>query len=146
MAGRAGLCFGVVGLIFTAFFTFGATCGRAVAGRCGVEGLEFLVFGGGRRSGGRFLAPLFCPLFFLQVRSDPVEVVGKHSEADVAFEVCFSSVGAAVESVVFEGVDVAFHRAVRVGLFAPLFIALPLAVGLAEFAFFGHDDFGDFEL
>jgi len=92
------------------------------------------------------LAPLSHPLLFLQVRSDPVQVVGKHAEADVSFEIRFATVGATVQSVLFEGVDIAFNRAVFVGLFTPLFIPLSLAVGLAEFPFFGHDDFGDFEL
>lgn len=99
----------------------------------------------GARSGGGPAALRFA-LLFLEVRSDAVEVVGEHSEADVFFVVCFSPVGAAVESVVLEGVDVAFDSAVFVGLFSPLFVTLAFAVGLAGFAFFGHDDFGDFEL
>lgn len=84
-------------------------------------------------------------LFLLKVRADAVQVVRQDSESDVAFVILFSFVGAAVESVVFQGVDVAFDGTVGVGKFTPLFAALTFAVGLAEFAFFGHDDGGNFQ-
>jgi len=91
------------------------------------------------------LTPLFDPFFFLQVPADAVEVVGEHAKADVFFVVCFASVGAAVESVMLKGVDITLNRAVFVGLLAPVFLTLTLAVGLARFPFFGNDDLGNFE-
>lgn len=91
------------------------------------------------------MTPLFGTFFFLQVPADAVEVVGEDAKADVFFVVFFSAVGTAVESVVLKSVDVALNRAVFVGLLAPVFFTLTLAVGLVRFAFFGHDDFGDFE-
>jgi len=48
--------------------------------------------------------------------------------------------------MVLKGVDVAFHGTVRVGQFSPFFVTLTLTVSLAKFAFFGHDDGGDFQL
>ncbi len=45
----------------------------------------------------------------------------------------------------FQGVDVAFYRAVAVGKFTPFFVSLPITIHLAEFAFFWHDDAGDFK-
>lgn len=81
----------------------------------------------------------------LEVVADAMQVVGKHSEADVAVVTWFAFVWTTVQAVVLKGVDVALNCAVGVGKFAPLFVSLSLFVGGAEFAFFGHDDLGDAE-
>jgi len=90
-------------------------------------------------------APLSRSFFFLQVRSDSMEVVGEHSESNVALVSLLAFVGTAVQAVLLKGVDVAFDRAVRSGEFTPFFDSLTLTVRLAQLAFFGHDDGGDFE-
>ena len=82
---------------------------------------------------------------FLEVVSDAVQVGAEDSHSDVTVIGGLALVRAAVEAVVLEGVNVAFNRAVGVGGLSPFFVTLAFFVGLAEFAFFGHDDEGDVE-
>ena len=51
---------------------------------------------------------------------------------------------AAVEAMVLKGVDVTLYCTVGISELTPLLPSLTLAVGLGEFAFFRHDDGGDF--
>ena len=77
--------------------------------------------------------------------ADPVEVVGQDAAAHVAQVALQADVQAAVQAVMFEGVDLALDGAVLLAQGDKLFALLPFGFRGVLFAALGHDDFGNVE-